>query len=378
MENKSIILIDGTSINNKIDGLTQYILNVSYNLGKYHSDKFKFILLVRPNYCTSTWRKKLEQVSIKIIDFDVYPLGPIREFKFWFYLKYKFKLKYDLLYIPSNQYPIFLKGGIYTIHDLIYESFPQQLGKAAIIKRFYLHFCVTLGLKRSNKIIAVSNYTKDQIIKYFSIEPSKIDVIYEGWEHLTEYNTTNQHQFIKPFKNYFFYVGSSRGHKNLYNLLLAFQKINDDINWGLVISGNMDRLTSKEKALIISINKENEQIKFTGWINDEDLILYFGNANAFVFPSLSEGFGIPILESFYLKIPILCSNNTVFPEIAGNSAIYFDPFDIDSISSVLKDFKNDSFSKEELISNGTNRLELFSWYNTANKLVSLFNLSIPK
>jgi glycosyltransferase involved in cell wall biosynthesis len=291
----------------------------------------------------------------------------------WVYLN-KNEGSFDIIYIPSNQYPFFLKGGIFTIHDLIYEQFPQQLGRFAKIKKIYLHWIVKHGLKHSKYIIAVSNYTKKEILNWHKLEniDNKISLVYEGWEHLENLTFLDKNKFEKPFENYFLYIGSSRGHKNLTRLLKAFYMIKDELNWGLVIVGNMSRLLSKDLKLIEKINIRKQNITFTGQLDDSILKDYYSNASAFVFPSLCEGFGIPILESFYFGIPLICSNNSVFPEIAGEAAIYFDPYSIQSIAASMKEFaQKKELLSPEMIALGKIILPYFTWKKAASEIHEL-------
>ena len=364
------ILIDGTVISSEMNGLSQYILSIVRMLGENHSTQTRYLLLLRHGECNDKYLQLLQKVNIEVEYADISPIGPMREFKMWRYLKAN-KLRFDEVYIPSNQYPYTLKDGIYTIHDLTYEQFPEQLGRLAKLKKIYLHWIVRRGLKRSKRIIAISEYTKNNILRFHKVNglESKIEVIYEGWEHLITPHLYLDNSIVKPFKNYFFYVGSSRGHKNLSRLLQAFNKIKNEIDWGLVIIGNINHLLPVDKEFSEVINSSRQRVIFTGWVSESVLVTYFKNASAFVFPSLSEGFGIPVLEAFFYGVPLLCSNNTVFPEIAGEASLYFDPFSVESIAETMVTFANrkELFSSK-LISIGKTKLEYFTWKEAATKI----------
>jgi hypothetical protein len=155
------ILIDGTSVSRKMDGLSQYILNITWMLGENHNENSQYTLLIRPGECKEFYLQHFRSCGIQIVSLNIPPIGLLREWRMWVYLN-KNEGSFDIIYIPSNQYPFFLKGGIFTIHDLIYEQFPQQLGRFAKIKKIYLHWIVKHGLKHSKYIIAVSNYTKKE------------------------------------------------------------------------------------------------------------------------------------------------------------------------------------------------------------------------
>jgi len=211
-----------------------------------------------------------------------------------------------------------------------------------------------------------------EILRLYKLKDlnKKIEVVYEGWEHLGRKESVSIIEGI-PSK-YYFYVGSSRGHKNLCRLLSAFQKIVELIDVDLVISGNMDRLGFIEKEIIAEVNFKRKRIYCTGWLSDADLSYYFSHSFAFVFPSLSEGFGIPVLESFYYGIPLLCSNNTVFPEVAGKAALYFNPFDVEDIARCLFEFYlNSDKIAPVLVQEGKDRLNHFSWKQAADKIMDI-------
>jgi len=370
MRNKNI-LIDGTTISMKMDGLSQYILNIVCNL---NFNIANYTLIIRKNECPISYLEKFKALGIYIIEVNITPIGPVRDFQFYIFLCTHRK-RFDAAFIPSNQFPIFIKiPTIYTIHDLIYEEFPEQLGKFRNIKRAYLHFVVKVGLRKSKTVIAVSNFTKSEIKRIHNFkDEEKIVVVYEGWEHLTK--TKFNDQFIKPFSNYMLYVGSARGHKNLNNLIEALQIIKQKLptNWGIVIAGNTSQLNEKQKQIIREFNSKKELIKLTGWLTEDELTNYFSYANSFIFPSLSEGFGIPVLESFYHKVPLLSSNKGSLPEVAGNAAIYFDPTNkLEIANTILNFISNEKDLSPVMILNGSERIKLFNWEDAGKTISSFF------
>lgn len=366
------ILIDGTTLSRTTDGLTQYALSIVVEYLKSTSDKYTMIC--RENELPESYAKRLQSFSDKLaIEFvDIPPIGPLRDFKFRKWYR-KNKSRFDCFYEPSAQYPSGIKGGVYTIHDILYEEFPEKLGKFSWLKKLYLHHVVKRGLKKADKVISVSDFTKNEILKYHGkFASDKISVVYEGYEHLDTVKLKPKTEIINIVKdeNYFLYIGSSRGHKNLYNLFLAFEKA--AVNWNLVVVGRMDRLTENEKLLVEKINKNKEKIIFTGWINDALMYTILSNASAFCFPSKSEGFGIPILEAYYFNVPLLCSNIPVFQEVAGNACIKFNPFDTDDIAKVLKDFiQMSGLEKTQLLQCQRDQLKKYSWHNAAKKIYEI-------
>lgn len=358
---KKQILIDGTTISRRIDGLTQYILNVVLNLDAAKAD---YTLLLRHGECPENYKEMFEKKGLHTEEADIAPIGPIRDKEFAKWLR-KNQHRFDCAFCPSNQFPVAMKlPCVYTVHDLIYENFPEQLGKQSRLKRLYLHWNVRQGLRKAAKVVAVSEYTKQEILRLHpSTEEKKIQVIYEGWEHL---QLIKQAPYQPPFKKYILYVGSSRGHKNLSRLTAAIALIQEQLpeDWGLIIAGNDRMFTKEQKDKIDAINKQRHTIHLTGWLTDEALAGCFSKASLFIFPSLSEGFGIPVLEAYYYGIPLLLSDKASLPEVAGDAAIYFNPYDEKDMAEKILTAINADHT--DLIRRQQERLKQYSWKQTAH------------
>ena len=215
-------------------------------------------------------------------------------------------------------------------------------------------------------------------MKHYHLDPAtqeKIKVIYEGWEHLIHNNEEPANESLPQYSHYLFYVGTTRLHKNMKNLLKAFQIACRDLpaNIKLVISGNETYLDEEDKKTIALINSSGKRIIFTGFVSKTVLEHLFRNADAFIFPSLSEGFGIPVLESFYFNKPLLCSNATSLPEIAGDAALYFDPEKPAEIAGVISYFFKNPGIHAALAAKGAERLKHFSWKKAAAETVALYH-----
>ncbi len=373
-----IILVDCTTLSKKTDGLTQYTLSIVLELLKNTCDKY--ILLCRKNELPENYMSQLfafgDKCSIEYV--NIASIGPKRDLQFKRWYK-KNKSRFDVFYEPSSQYPWGVTGGIYTVHDILYEEFPEKLGKKSWFKKIYLHKVVERGIKKSDIVVAVSAFTKAEILKYHKCIniADKIHVIYEGYEHLRNVVINTADDFVAKKlafdSKFFLYIGSSRGHKNLYNLFLGYEK--SCVNWKLVVVGRMDRLEEREKKIVEIINNKSERIIFTDWIDDNQMYSILSRASAFVFPSKSEGFGIPILEAFYFNIPLLCSDIPVFNEIAGNACLKFNPFDVDDIAYCLSEFtKINEIEILKLLKKQKNQLQRYSWKETAEKIHELFDI----
>ena len=364
------LLIDGTPISRHKDGLSQYILNV---VARLDVSAYQCTLLVRPKECPAEYIDVFEHKGITVEQVPIAPIGPKRDIQFARYLRTH--APFDIAFIPSNQFPVALNiPAVYTVHDLIYEQFPEQLGRMSSLKRWYLHFVVGVGLRKAKRIIAISEYTKQEILRCHGEQyADKIQVVYEGWEHLL---TTPSSDDAAPkgvhFGDYLLYVGSSRGHKNLGRLVEAVERCKDQLpsHFGVVIVGNTAMFRPEQLQAIARVNAGREVIQLTGWVEDADLTNYFRHAKALIFPSLSEGFGIPVLEAYYYRIPLLLSNQASLPEVAGDAAIYFNPYSAEDIADTIVQFIRQP-DHIALIERQTQRLSMYSWDKTAREINQL-------
>ncbi|GAB2829511.1 glycosyltransferase family 4 protein [Ferruginibacter profundus] len=376
------ILIDATTIVEKKDGLSQYIISLLDNLPEEAFVRFDFLVLVHTNVKRKELWDVLDKKKFKVIKAAIAPIGPRREWDMFWFLRQQ-KRTFDLFHSTSNQYPLSLKNGLATVHDITFKNYLDSKWWTFNMAKRFLNLVIKNALYRSAAVIAVSEYTRQDLVNNYKLNnviSNKISVIYEGWEHLkanAEEKETGD--TVPTFKNYLFYVGTTRLHKNMKNLLQAFniacKKLPADIK--LVITGNETYLDETDKAVVSEINAGGERIYFTGFVSGFVLEHLFKNADAFIFPSLSEGFGIPVLEAFYFKKPLLCSNTTSLPEIAGPAALYFNPADTADIAVAIVKFYTEPSIGPELVMKGTKQLELFSWKKMATETVQLYRKLLP-
>lgn len=380
---KKKVLIDATTIKNSKDGLSQYIIGLVNNLPEASFNLFEYIILINPGIEREELLPALQSGKFKVLIKNIRPIGPKREWDmFWFLLKNK--NKFDLFHSTSNQFPLFLKKGVATIHDIIFTQYLDSSWWTFNFAKRYLNFVVKNSLHKSASVIAVSAATKNELTKHYNLTgeiTNKIKIIYEGWEHLLPTSTNKE---VLPSdladKPYLFYVGSSRKHKNLAGLVRGFIIALDKLpkNIRLVISGDFQYVDNSIKNLINTVNRIEQKIVFTGFVSNNLLNTIFKNADAFIFPSFYEGFGIPVLESFYFKKPLLCSNTTSLPEVAGDAALYFDPSDPNDIARVMVFFYDNPDVWNVLIEKGQERLKLFSWKKTAEETVDVYKQILIK
>ena len=374
---RSRIWVDATTIIERVDGLSQYIINLLKYMPEEAFDKFDISVLINPNIPRKDLKELINSGKYKFIYISIAPIGPRRDWDMFWFLQ-KNKGKFDIFHNTSSQYPLFLKGGIATIHDLTFKKFQNTSRRTFGLSKYYLNRVIRHSVKNADAIITVSQFTCNDLLSYYPRVnglKQKTVVIHEGWEHLECKQPEGSLSVNPPCNNYFFYLGSARIHKNLSRMIDAFElalpQIPDTIN--LLISGEMLLLKEKDKKKVFEINKNKKRVFFSGIIPQEELPIYFKHAKAFVFPSLSEGFGLPILESFYFNIPILCSQTTSFPEIAGDAALFFDPLDIKSIADSIIKIINDSELADSIVRKGKERIIFFSWKKTAAQVLDVYH-----
>jgi len=376
---KKIIVIDASSVVGYVDGLSQYIVSILGFLPEESFDEFTFRLLVNKDHQRSDLDPLLATGRFDVHEDKIPLIGPKRDWWFYKFLK-KYNHTFDLMHITSTQYPLALKKGVGTIHDMIllhhYYKRSFFYNAAPVYFRHVVRTCV----KNAKAVIAVSNATKNEVVKLCKANAEtagKISVIYEGWEHLQMYESK---ETAIPVKDYIFYLGSSRMHKNLARLVRAFAKASKKIppHINLVISGEKQFIHHLNKDLSNEIKKLGDRIFFTGYLEPEEVAAYYKNADFFILPSLMEGFGIPVLESFYYNTPLLCSDISSLPEVAGDAALFFNPYAVDSIAGAITKFYEDENLRKTLVEKGRRQLQKFSWKTASAQTVDVYRDAFKK
>jgi glycosyltransferase involved in cell wall biosynthesis len=378
------VLIDASPVTNAVNGLSVYIVNLIRHLPPESFAEFDYTILLNPAVEWPELRDAIERHGVGELRERIAPIGPRRDLDMARFLK-RHRGAFDLVHITSNNYPLALKGGVCTIHDVTFKTwFDRKRGipGTAWLARQYMTLVIRTCLRRARAIIAVSDSTRREIDRLFRASPeemAKIGIIHEGWEHLDAYQGE-----CTPFGfeegGYLFFLGSHRVHKNLTGLLEGFRRALSDIppEKKLVISGSSGRLSDKHRSLLGEINAGGERVVFTGYVPNACVRRLYKNADAFIFPSLSEGFGLPVLEAFHSGTPLLCSRTTSLPEVAGEAAVYFDPVRAEDIARAIKDFYADPALRVRLRHLGRERLRLFSWKKAAAETVSLYRQCLPR
>jgi len=285
------------------------------------------------------------------------------------------KNKVDLFHLTNPlRYNRYLKKFIMTIHDLCYLKEPNFVKKSSI--DFYQKNFKNI-LKNCQSIISVSQATKKDILDNFNFPADKIFVVYEGISKI--FNPKTDKDYVKNKfnlnKRYILSVGEIQPRKNLFRLLQSYGQLPFSLreNYQLVIVGqSRGEIIMKELIAQVKKLKIENQVKFLGYVDVNDLPYLYSSARVFTYPSLYEGFGLPVLESLACGTPVITSNNSSLPEVLGPGGILVDPYKIEEIKDALEsiltnDYLRDNFSKE-----GINHSNNFSWEKTAQQTLKIY------
>ncbi|HWZ35643.1 MAG TPA: glycosyltransferase family 1 protein [Mucilaginibacter sp.] len=290
--------------------------------------------------------------------------------------------KCDIVFCVDDCVPYIHLGykTIPSIHDAFCFESPEDYGRLWL--QMYKNTAVP-GAKRSPLIITATSYGKKQIAHFMDIPADKLVVVHDGPKRVNyEKNTTNPGEVLNKFKitpgNYILHVGAMYRRKNLVALAKAFVELKRTgyPSLKLVLAGSpLMSKVENDPELISALIEEaglKDDVIFTGYMTDHELEHLYTNALMYVFPSLNEGFGLPVLEAFTHNLPVLVSNNTCLPEVGGDAVLTFDPFDINDMALKIKRVLDDADLRKEMISKGQKRLEFFSWRSTALQIIDVF------
>jgi glycosyltransferase involved in cell wall biosynthesis len=257
-----------------------------------------------------------------------------------------------------------------VFHDLNFEHYPQDIPYWT--RRYYRQYFPKYAAK-AVRIATVSEFSKADIVKQYKVSPEKVDVVYDGandaYHPLTSLEKTKIREEYSDGVPYFVFIGSLHPRKNLVNLFRAFDlfKKSNPSDVKLLIVGAKKWWTHD---IDVAFNRMvySDDVIFTGRLDITELAGVLGSALALTYVSYFEGFGIPIVEAFRCDVPVITSNVTSMPEVAGDAALLVDPFDPDSIAEALyKAYQYESI-REELVIRGRRRKDMFSWQQTADRL----------
>ncbi len=277
------------------------------------------------------------------------------------------KDKLDVFFNPTHYAPLFLNCPlVISILDVSYKYFPELFKKKDLYK---LSLWGKFSVKKASSIITISGSSKDDIMKEYGVSEAKISIIPVGIKEIIK-EKMNKVSFLKKYSienPYILFVGTLQPRKNVERLIEAFSKLkNTDID--LVLVGKKgwqyeNILKAPEKFGVSS------RVDFLHNVSNEDLPLFYENAVCFVLPSLYEGFGLPVLEAMKYGCPVATSDVSSLPEAGGDAAVYFDPEDVDSISTKLAELVDNKELRSKLVQKGYAHIKKFSWEKSAEQVL---------
>ena len=333
-------------------GIGRYIRN----LVPFLINKFDVTLLVKKDEVKNY--NFLNKVNVIDINSKIYSVNEQIELS-------KKVSKNDIFWTPHYNVPILpikAKKRIVTIHDVYHLAFYDTL---SLPQKIYSKFMINQAVKKSDVILSVSEFSKQEIIKYTNTNKN-IEIIYNGIEE----SWMDKNVSFDEKENYILYVGNVKPHKNLVRALKAFSLLKDN-NVKFKIVGKKDGFITKDTEIDKIAKHLKNRVEFTGYVSDDELKKLYKKAKIFLFPSLYEGFGIPPLEAMASGTPVISSNVASLPEVCGDSAYYVNPYDVNDIAKGMETVLKDEELQKELVQEGLERVKLYSWEKSANKLIKI-------
>lgn len=373
------IAIDARFASGQKTGVGKYTFNLIKAVSK-SMDENELHLFVNERL------EKIESTNIQFHHTGVTPeMHPQQELWENIYLPLSLKRnKINIFHSPAFFLPLFTPGTkkIVTIHDLAVFKFPETFPF-----RFsnYLQFMIKLSVKSADKIIAVSNFVKDEIINILKVEPDKITVIYEGIDEMIKGQGSHCREALQRevgvdnFKEtrvlthgFILYTGTIEPRKNIINIIKSFNILKDKgLPYKLVLAGKKGWL-SETIFEEVKRSRFKDDIILTGYIPDEELKLYYSACDVFVYPSLYEGFGLPPLEAMACGAPVVVSDIPVFRETLSESALFINPESPQEMADGIVRVLNDDNLRRNLKKKGDEQVKKFSWERTATETLETY------
>lgn len=345
-------------------GVGRYTRQLLEHLQEVDKDNQYIVLLQQDGF--DKWRPKSANFTKQVADSPRYGLS-----EQWRFTKSLKKLDVDLVHFTEVNQPIFYRGAkVTTIHDLTMVDYKNIQGNPLkyLAKYWGFRFVVWWVVKNSNHIITPSRYVKDQLVSRYRRDAQDITVIYDA---ATKLAAEPQPVSELADKTFLLYVGNAYPHKNLQHLVDAFAVLREHHpHLILVLAGKTDFFYNRLQRYVKE--REISGIVFTGFLPDEQLAWLYQQAVAYVFPSLSEGFGLPGLEAMAHNLPVAAARATCLPEVYGDAAVYFDPCSIQDMAHKVSRLIDDQQLRKSLTDKGGERVERFSWQKTAEQTTAIY------
>jgi glycosyltransferase involved in cell wall biosynthesis len=370
--------IDIRLIGKKQTGSEAVFFNLAKNLAVVDS-KNEYKLFTDVTSAAALEKIKTELDIASKDNFEIVSLKANKfSWNFWTLQKYLRKSPVDVYltqYITPWLVPKKIKI-ITIIHDISFKVFPEFIKKSDL---FFLNWLIPRSLHRAYKILGVSRFTADEIIKHYKVDPKKVDWFhnaisedYLGQDYSLEKQQSVREKYKLPEK-YILYIGTHQPRKNILALVEAFADLSPEMpGIKLVLAGGRGHNTDRRVDAMIEKMSLGEKVILPGFIDEEDKAALMAGAKIFCLPSFYEGFGIPILEAMSVGTPVVASDIAPHREIAGEAVSFFDPYVSGELSQKIKEILSNEVLRKSLIENGRRQVEKFSWRATAEKVKGIF------
>lgn len=349
----------------QLEGIGRYTYEVSKRLVARHPEHEFLFLFDRPYDQRFIFSEKVTPLVLS---------PPARHPLLW-YLWFEWavpralkKYKADVFFSPDGYLSLRTKvPTLMTVHDLAFEHYPEQV---PIVSRYYYPYFSRRFCRRADHILAVSEFTKKDIVKQYHIAKEKITVCGNGCrEGFVPLSPSEKEAVRGEYSNgheYFLYVGAVHPRKNVHRLIEAFGRFKKRTRSTvkLLIAGRFAWQTGVVKTAYEQSSYQQD-IEFLGYVADEELPRLMGSTMCFVYPSLFEGFGIPLLEAMHAEVPFITSYVSSLPEVAGKAGKLIDPLITDQIAIAMQEVHEDAALRARMIEAGKAQREKYSWEKTA-------------
>ncbi len=274
---------------------------------------------------------------------------------------------------PVNVLPLALaRPGVVTVHDLAFVYFPEHYPAA---KRWYLRLLTGLSVRRARRVIAVSETTRRDVVRTYGIAPERISTIPNGidadWRRVDDVELERWRRQQGLPERFLLFVGTVQPRKNLTTLLEAFARLGPEFPWPLFVVGAAGWLDSPIYRRVEDLGLAR-RVRFTGYVPPEELRYWYSAATIFIYPSLYEGFGLPLLEAMACETPVITSNCSALPEVAGDAAVLVEPTDPLAIAAAIQSLVMDEERRRMLAQAGRERARQFTWERTARETAAVY------
>ncbi|MFN3337383.1 MAG: glycosyltransferase family 4 protein [Thermomicrobium sp.] len=274
---------------------------------------------------------------------------------------------------PVNVLPLALaRPGVVTVHDLAFLHFPEHYPAT---KRWYLRLLTALSVRRARRVIAVSETTRRDLVQLYGMAPERITTIPNGidadWRRVDDGELERWRRQQGLPERFLLFVGTVQPRKNLTTLLEAFAQLGPEFPWPLFVVGAAGWLDSPiyRRAEALGLAR---RVRFTGYVPPEELRYWYSAATIFIYPSLYEGFGLPLLEAMACETPVITSNCSALPEVAGDAAVLVEPTDPLAIAAAIRSLAMDEERRRMLAQAGRERARQFTWERTARETAAVY------